>query len=160
KFLSRSASCIHVQRHEKSLIDDDDDEDRVDTINLVMKFLLKLLKDVFIFPNNEISRHCLQLQASMEVLQLFTAAKHQNAHVRRRFLQRILNKVAQWKLSVLFLGFTTAVSNDNEDLITENNLKSVIERLYLLPSKGSGRNHQINKCYMNTFWNSFLLNQD
>ncbi|CAF3365149.1 unnamed protein product, partial [Rotaria sp. Silwood2] len=148
KFLSRSANCIHVQRHGKSLIDDDDedadDEDRVDTINLVMKFLLKLLKDVFIFPNNEISRHCLQLQASMEVLQLFTAAKHQNAHVRRRFLQRILNKVAQWKLSVLFLGFTTAVSNDNEDLITENNLKSVIERLYLLPSKGSGRNHQIN----------------
>ncbi|CAF4066211.1 unnamed protein product [Rotaria sp. Silwood2] len=159
KFLSRSANCIHVQRHGKSLIDDDDedadDEDRVDTINLVMKFLLKLLKDVFIFPNNEIGRHYLQLQASIEVLrmleipeifhsfvpndyvELFSAATHQNAHVRHRFLQRILNKVAQWKLSVLFLGFTIAVPNDDEDLITGKNLKSVMERLYLLASKGS-----------------------
>jgi hypothetical protein len=58
KFLSRSANCIRVQRHGNSLINDDDDEDaddedRIDTINLLMKFLLKLIKDVFIFPNNE-----------------------------------------------------------------------------------------------------------
>ncbi|CAF0959671.1 unnamed protein product [Rotaria sordida] len=159
KFLSRSANCIHVQRHGKSLIDDDDedadDEDRIDTINLLIKFLLKLIKDVFIFPNNEIGRHYLQLQASIEVLrmleipeifhsfaptdyvELFTTATHQNAHVRHRFLQRILNKVAQWKLSVLFLGFTIAVPNDDEDLITGKSLKSVMERLYLLASKGS-----------------------
>ncbi len=66
--------------------------------------------------------------------------QHQNAHVRHRFLQRILNKVTQWKLSVLFLGFTIAVPNDDEDLITGKNLKSVMERLYLLASKGSGIN--------------------
>ena len=59
KFLSRSANCIYVQRHGNSLLttDDDtedaDDEDRIDTINLLLKFLLKLIKDVFIFPNNE-----------------------------------------------------------------------------------------------------------
>jgi hypothetical protein len=34
--------------------EDADDEDRIDTINLLMKFLLKLIKDVFIFPNNEL----------------------------------------------------------------------------------------------------------
>jgi len=33
--------------------EDADDEDRIDTINLLIKFLLKLIKDVFIFPNNE-----------------------------------------------------------------------------------------------------------
>jgi hypothetical protein len=33
--------------------EDADDEDRIDTINLLVKFLLKLIKDVFIFPNNE-----------------------------------------------------------------------------------------------------------
>jgi hypothetical protein len=33
--------------------EDADDEDRIDTINLLMKFLLKLIKDVFIFPNDE-----------------------------------------------------------------------------------------------------------
>ncbi|CAM4764385.1 unnamed protein product [Rotaria magnacalcarata] len=165
KFLSRSTNCIHVQRHGKSFMnendDDDDDnedaddEDRIDTINLLMKFLLKLIKDVFIFPNNEIGRHYLQLQASIEVLrmleipevfhsfaptdyvELFTAATHQNSHVRHRFLQRILNKVAQWKLSVLFLGFTIAVPNDDDDVLTGKNLKSVMERLYLLASKGS-----------------------
>ncbi|CAF4770781.1 unnamed protein product [Rotaria socialis] len=166
KFLSRSTNCIHVQRHGKSFMNDNDDdddddnedaddEDRIDTINLLMKFLLKLIKDVFIFPNNEIGRHYLQLQASIEVLrmleipevfhsfaptdyvELFTAATHQNSHVRHRFLQRILNKVAQWKLSVLFLGFTIAVPNDDDDVLTGKNLKSVMERLYLLASKGS-----------------------
>ncbi|CAF4680742.1 unnamed protein product, partial [Rotaria sp. Silwood1] len=163
KFLSRSANCIHIQRHGKSLIDNDDDDDdedaddenRIGTINLIIKFLLKLIKDVFIFPKNEIGRHYLQLQASIEVLrmleiseifhsftptdyvELFATATHQNIHVRHRFLQRILNKVAQWKLSVLFLGFTIAVPNDDEDLVTGKNLKSVMERLYLLASKGS-----------------------
>ena len=58
KFLSRSAHCIHVQRAGHSLMTDDDeedadDEDRIDTINLLMKFLLKLIKDVFIFPHDE-----------------------------------------------------------------------------------------------------------
>jgi len=60
KFLSRSSRCIHVQRHGNSLLttDDDDeedadDDDRIETINLLMKFFLKLIKDVFIFPNNE-----------------------------------------------------------------------------------------------------------
>jgi hypothetical protein len=33
--------------------EDADDEDRIDTINLLIKFLLKLIKDVFIFSNNE-----------------------------------------------------------------------------------------------------------
>ena len=33
--------------------DDDDDEDRIDIFNLLMKFLRKLIKDVFIFSNNE-----------------------------------------------------------------------------------------------------------
>jgi hypothetical protein len=70
----------------------------------------------------------------------FVFFQHQNAHVRHRFLQRILNKVAQWKLSVSFLGFTIAVPNDDEDLTTGKNLKSVMERLYLLASKGSGKN--------------------
>ncbi|CAF3764861.1 unnamed protein product, partial [Adineta steineri] len=163
KFLSRSANCIRIQRHGNSLLDDNDDddnedaddEDRIDTINLLMKFLLKLIKDVFMFPKNEIGRHYLQLQASFEVLrileipevfhsfsptnyvELFAAATHQNIHVRHRFLQRILNKVAQWKLSVLFLGFTIAVPNDDEDFTTGKNLKSVMERLYSLASKGS-----------------------
>jgi hypothetical protein len=40
----------------------------------------------------------------------------------------------------LFLGFTIAVPNDDEDLTTGKNLKSVMERLYLLASKGSGIN--------------------
>jgi len=53
--------------------------------------------------------------------------------------KHILNKVAQWKLSVLFLGFTISVPNDDEDLITGKNLKSVMERLYSLASKGSGK---------------------
>ena len=59
KFLSRSAHCIHVQRAGHSLTTDDDDdedaddEDRIDTINLLMKFLLKLIKDVFMFPHDE-----------------------------------------------------------------------------------------------------------
>jgi len=70
--------------------EDADDEDRIDTINLLIKFLLKLIKDVFIFPNNElvkkiffnrkiksfffftrrIGRHFLQLQAAIEVLRI------------------------------------------------------------------------------------------
>jgi hypothetical protein len=70
--------------------EDADDEDRIDTINLLVKFLLKLIKDVFIFPNNEfvdtcfeyknqlllifcilrLGRHFLQLQASIEVLRM------------------------------------------------------------------------------------------
>ncbi|UJR22782.1 hypothetical protein I4U23_025814 [Adineta vaga] len=163
KFLSRSANCIRVQRHGKTLLNDDDDnddedaddEDRTDTINLLLKFLLDLIKDVFIFPKNELGRHFLQLQASIEILrmleipeifhsfaptdyvELFAAATHQNARVRHRFLQRILNKVAQWKLSVLFLGFTISVPNDDEDFTTSKNLKSVMERLYQLASKGS-----------------------
>ena len=61
KFLSRSVNCIHIQRHGKPPINNDDDdnedaddEDRIDTINLLIKFFLKLLRDVFIFPNNEL----------------------------------------------------------------------------------------------------------
>lgn len=162
KFLSRSARCIHIQRHGNSLLttDDDDDEDaddedRIETISLLMRFFLKLIKDVFIFPNNELGRHYLQLQASIEVLrmleipeifhsfastdyvELFSAATHENALVRHRFLQRILNKVAQWKLSVLFLGFTISVPNDDEDHTTGKHLKSVMERLYSFASKGT-----------------------
>ncbi|CAF0889004.1 unnamed protein product [Adineta ricciae] len=163
KFLSRSANCIRVQRHGNTFLtdneDDDnedtDDEDRIDTINSLLKFLLKLIKDVLIFPKDELGRHFLQLQASIEVLrmleipevfhsfaptnyvELSAAATHQNAHVRHRFLQRILNRVAQWKLSVLFLGFTVSVPNDDEDLTTAKNLKSVMERLYILASRGS-----------------------
>ncbi len=41
---------------------------------------------------------------------------------------------------MLFLGFTIAVPNDDEDFVTGKNLKSVMERLYLLASKGSGIN--------------------
>lgn len=33
--------------------EDADDEDRIETINIINRFLLKLLKDVFIFPDNE-----------------------------------------------------------------------------------------------------------
>lgn len=64
--------------------------------------------------------------------------QHQNRDVRHRFLQRVLQKVSQFKISVLFLGLTIAVPNDDEDLITGKALKSVMERLYLLASKGSG----------------------
>ncbi len=53
--------------------------------------------------------------------------------------------MTQWKLSVSFLGFTIAVPNDDEDLVTGKNLKSVMERLYLLASKGSGINHNKQK---------------
>lgn len=112
-----------------------------------------------IFLHNEIriGRHFLQLQAAIEVLRmlqipeifhsftpndyvdLFSAATHQNSQVRHRFLQRVLNKVAQWKLSVLLLGLTVSVPNDDEDLSTGKNLKSVMERLYQFASKGSGK---------------------
>ncbi len=34
--------------------EDADDEDRIDMINLLMKFLLKLIKDVFIFSHDEL----------------------------------------------------------------------------------------------------------
>ena len=37
-------------------MEDDDDDDRADTLNLIMKFLLKLIKDVFVFPDNEYVR--------------------------------------------------------------------------------------------------------
>lgn len=47
--------------------------------------------------------------------------------------------MAQWKLSVLFLGFTIAVPNDDEDGTTSKNLKSVMERLYSLAARGSGK---------------------
>ena len=73
--------------------DDDDDDDRADTLNLMMKFLLKLIKDVFIFSDNEyvrnfrssttfalsslrrIGRHFLQSQASIEVLRMLETAE-------------------------------------------------------------------------------------
>jgi len=43
--------------------EDADDEDRVDTINLLVKFLLKLIKDVFIFSNNEfVDTHILNIK--------------------------------------------------------------------------------------------------
>jgi hypothetical protein len=67
------------------------DEDRCETLNMLMKFLLKLIKDAFIFADNEfvvrylntlnkcsivvidccrLARHYLQLQASIEVLRM------------------------------------------------------------------------------------------
>lgn len=176
KFVSRAANAIRIQRYTPSLLENDDDEEqRSETLHFILKFLLKLLKDVFIFDGNEVARHFLQLRAAIEVLrlleipevfhrfaptdyvELFSAAtvrslcatifrrgffsvfQHQNAVVRHRFLQRVLQKVSQFKLSVLFLGLTIAVPNDDEDSITMKNLKSVMERLYLLASKGSGR---------------------
>ena len=176
KFVSRAANAVRIQRYTPSLLENDDDEEqRWETLDFILKFLLKLLKDVFIFDGNEVARHFLQLRASIEVLrlleipeifhrfaptdyvELFSAAtvrllpakiflrivfsifQHQNALVRHRFLQRVLQKVSQFKISVLFLGLTIAVPNDDEDSITMKNLKSVMERLYLLASKGSGQ---------------------
>ena len=111
------------------------------------------LKLIFLF---RFGRHFLQLQAAIEVLrlletkeifhsfqpmdyvELFAAATHQNVEVRHRFLQRVLHKVAQWKISVLLLGLMIAVPNDDEDFVSGKNLKSVMERLYAMASKGSG----------------------
>lgn len=72
KFVSRAANSIRIQRYSASLLENDDDEEeqRYETLDLILKFLLKLLKDVFIFENNEIGRHYLQLRSSIEVLRL------------------------------------------------------------------------------------------
>ena len=71
KFVSRAANSIRIQHYTPSLLENDDDEEqRLETLNSIVKYLLKLLKDVFIFDENELARHYLQLRASIEVLRM------------------------------------------------------------------------------------------